>query len=254
MDTVLFFVMWMLIILASFRQTGAVNTNQDILRYSAYELKSLRPGRSNQHKIFDLPKEMRPRQRGHRSDRTPESLKERGGGVCAFINNKWCSPNNVHIKETLCTPDIELLALTIRPFYLPREFPAIHINVVYIPPSANVETAHAILIGLIAEQQTKSPDASHARNNMLDLFYCSVKDAYKPTFHPPLGNSDHDVITLYPTYRPVLRQSKPIKKTIEVWNQAVQERLQDCFEETDWDLFMNNCKDIDELTDTVGDI
>lgn len=54
-----------------------------------------------------------------RGDRTSESGKSRGGGVCVFVNHKWC--NNWTVREKVCTPDYELLVVGLRPFYLPRE-------------------------------------------------------------------------------------------------------------------------------------
>ncbi len=30
-----------------------------------------------------------------------------GGGLCLYVNKNWC--NTVVVRETLCTPDIELL-------------------------------------------------------------------------------------------------------------------------------------------------
>ena len=44
----------------------------------------------------------------YRGDRTKDSGKNTGGGVCALINNKWCSPNNIHITHKSCTPDLAL--------------------------------------------------------------------------------------------------------------------------------------------------
>ncbi|KAI3354614.1 hypothetical protein L3Q82_019118 [Scortum barcoo] len=51
-----------------------------------------------------------------------ESGKKKGGGIALFVNNKWCNPGHIHLKEQRCTGDIELLAVSIRPYYLPREF------------------------------------------------------------------------------------------------------------------------------------
>ena len=39
------------------------------------------------------------------------------------------------VRETLCTPDIELLSVSLHPFYLPREFPQSFITLVYIHTS-----------------------------------------------------------------------------------------------------------------------
>ena len=54
------------------------------------------------------------------ADVTGKSL---GGGVCLYVNERWC--RNITVRETVCTPDIELLSVFVRPFYLPREFPQI---------------------------------------------------------------------------------------------------------------------------------
>ncbi len=45
-----------------------------------------------------------------------------------------------------------------RPFYLPREFTAIVIAAVYIPPCANAKDALRELYSAISEQQTNNPD------------------------------------------------------------------------------------------------
>ena len=42
--------------------------------------------------------------------------KEQGGGVCSYVNRKWC--NTVFVREALCTPDIELPSISLRPFYI----------------------------------------------------------------------------------------------------------------------------------------
>ncbi len=71
----------------------------------------------------------------HRSDRTKELTgKSRGGGVCFYINNSWCDERNIHSIKSFCSPDLEFHTLLCRPFWLPREFTAIIITAVYIPP------------------------------------------------------------------------------------------------------------------------
>lgn len=47
--------------------------------------------------------------------------KAQGGGVCLYIRESWCK--SVHVKGRVCTKDIELLTVALRPQYLPREFP-----------------------------------------------------------------------------------------------------------------------------------
>ena len=64
-----------------------------------------------------------------RMDRTLDSNKLTGGGVCAYVNKRWCT--DIKVKHTVCSPDIELLTISLCPFYLPREFNQIFITDVY---------------------------------------------------------------------------------------------------------------------------
>ncbi|KAK4327549.1 hypothetical protein Pmani_001956 [Petrolisthes manimaculis] len=53
--------------------------------------------------------------RGDRKD----TVKQRGGGVAVYINERWCK--QVNVKERLCCNDLEYLVITCRPFYLPPQ-------------------------------------------------------------------------------------------------------------------------------------
>ncbi len=97
----------------------------------------------------------------HCSDSAKELTgKSRGGGVCFYINNSWCNERNIHSIKSFCSPDLEFHTLLCRPFWLPREFTAIIITAVYIPPQANTDQALRELYGNISEQETAHPDAA----------------------------------------------------------------------------------------------
>ncbi|XP_054650702.1 uncharacterized protein LOC129191401 [Dunckerocampus dactyliophorus] len=55
----------------------------------------------------------------YRGDRTLASGKHRGGGVCVYVNKRWCT--DVQTMEKHCSQDIELLMVKCRPFYLPHK-------------------------------------------------------------------------------------------------------------------------------------
>ncbi|XP_054618103.1 protein-L-isoaspartate(D-aspartate) O-methyltransferase isoform X1 [Dunckerocampus dactyliophorus] len=57
----------------------------------------------------------------YRGDRTLASGKHRGGGVCVYVNKRWCT--DVQTMEKHCSQDIELLMVKCRPFYLPPPGP-----------------------------------------------------------------------------------------------------------------------------------
>ncbi len=169
-----------------------------------------------------------------------------------------------------------------RPFYMPREFTAIVIVAVYIPPCANAKDALRELYCAISEQQTNNPDGffiiagdfNHANlktvlpkfyqhvnfatrgNNTLDFVYTTVKNAYKAVPRPHLGYSDHISVMLIPAYRPLLKLAKPVQKLITIWPENATSTLQDCFQCTDWNMFKeaatyNNHTDLQEYTETV---
>ena len=140
-----------------------------------------------------------------------------------YINEQWCT--NWSIKEKLCTPDIELMIVGLRPFYIPREFNQLFVMVVYIHPGADVAVASRAIADRINRLESKSPDSpkfvigdfnqctlgdvlptyEQYVNNptrgdaTLDRCYGNISEAYKSKACPQLGRSDHNNSLLIPT-------------------------------------------------------
>ena len=91
------------------------------------------------------------------ADRTAAANKSKGGGVCVYINEKYCT--NYCVKHQYCDSNIELLAVGLRPFYLPREFIQVITVVTYIPPSAKYNEASEKLEDLVSSLENNSPDS-----------------------------------------------------------------------------------------------
>ena len=199
-----------------------------------------------------------------RLDRKAEVTgKTQGGGVCLYVNKQYCS--SVTVRERICTPDVELLSVSLRPFYLPREFPQVFLTIVYIHPRANATSASSTIFDLVQKLQSISPDAPNfilgdfnhvtlkktltnfyqyvscptRRDKTLDLCYGSVKEAYKSVPLPPLGSADHNCVHLLPIYKTVLKREKTLTKDINVWTEESVACLQECYDCTDWDMFKN---------------
>lgn len=143
-------------------------------------------------------------------DHTADSGKSRGGGVCAYIHNSWCT--DTIVIERHCCLDLEFLMLKCWPFYLPREFSSVFITAVFVHPRANAKTAMGKLYDAICNQQNRHPesifivagDLNHTnlktvlpkfdknvhiktRNNKtLDQVYTNVPGAYKTQSSPHL--------------------------------------------------------------------
>lgn len=212
-----------------------------------------------------------------RLDRLSEVTgKTQGGGVCLYINKRYCSC--VTVRERICTPDVELLSVSLRPFYLPREFPQIFITVVYIQPKANPASATCTVFDVVQKLQSISPEApnfilgdfnhvslkqtlktfhqyvscSTRRGKTLDLCYGSVRGAYKSVPLAPLGSSDHNCVHLLPTYKTVLKREKTVIKEIRMWSEDAVSCLKDCYSCTDWNIFKQDCgDDLDSMVDVT---
>lgn len=213
-----------------------------------------------------------------RMDRNLNSGKSKGGGVCAFINNKYCYPSHITTKHQVCTKDIELLELSLRPYYLPREIHQIRLFVVYIAPSADTQAAAALIHELVSQAEAEAPDAAKiimgdfnlcslnehlptyqqyvtcpTRNEAcLDLCYGNIKDAFYAKALSGLGSSDHNMVKLVPAYEPRLRREKAKRVEVKSWTTAATEALQDCLECTDWDVVNDGYDSIDDAVFAIS--
>lgn len=216
-----------------------------------------------------------------RHDRDPEKAgKKSGGGVCLYVNNQWCHPGHITEKHRVCDPNIELLAVSCRPYFLPREFTNVIVIVTYIPPSANAKLATDSISRVVHELQSHTTDALVVINGdfnhctlsaslpsfrqfvncptrgekTIDLFYANIKDSYKSTDLPPLGRSDHNLVLLSSKYTTLARRQPVSTKTVRVWSKGACQDLQDCLECTDWSVFYDeDSKEVDCVTDCVTD-
>ncbi|KAI2664123.1 RNA-directed DNA polymerase from mobile element jockey [Labeo rohita] len=185
-----------------------------------------------------------------RADRTHQSGKVRGGGICIYVNNRWC--DNIKIHNRICTPDVEMMTVSLRPFHLPREFQTVVVTCVYICPSANARVAAELVADNANTMLAAYPEAPAfilgdfnncrlndvlpsfhqfvdvptRKENTLDLCYGNVAGAYTARAFPPLGFSDHNVIFLLPQYKPKLKRIKPTIYSATLWSEDAIEQLQ----------------------------
>ncbi|KAI4886185.1 hypothetical protein NFI96_014738, partial [Prochilodus magdalenae] len=212
----------------------------------------------------------------HRADRDAErSGKSRGGGICFYINERWCRDTTVLLKS--CSPHLESLFITCRPFYSPREFSSFILAGIYIAPSACTSDALKQLAEQITKVEREFPDSlliilgdfnsanltkeipkyrQHIacptrEGNTLDKCYTCIKNAYRAVTRAAVGLSDHSLVHLIPTYRQKLKTNKPVITTVKRWTSGDIEKLQGCFESTNWAVFEEATDGLDEYTDTV---
>ena len=103
--------------------------------------------------------------------------KTKGGGVCVFVNEKWCS--NVTLKEQHCRADVEFLTVALRLFYLPRAVRQMFVTVVYIHPRAVVKVAAGVIRRAVQKQETQCPESVHLIAG--DFNYCRLNKALPTT-------------------------------------------------------------------------
>lgn len=212
----------------------------------------------------------------HRKDRSQEQTgKSEGGGVCVMVNHRWCADTTIFAQS--CSPLLEQITVNCRPFYSPREFSSFVIMTVYIPPDANASAAINELTQHAAAAESAFPDSpiiiagdfNHTNlrktlpryyqhvdcptreDKTLDHCYTTIKHAYRATPRAPLGDSDHSMVLLTPTYRQRLKTVKPVTKTVRRWTSEATEALRGCLETTDWSVFKESSSSLDEYADTV---
>ncbi len=211
-----------------------------------------------------------------RMDRTAEAGKTKGGGVCFFINKKWCDPRNISILSRSCSPHLEHLSI-ICPFYLPREFSSIVVSAVYISPQADTSLALSILHDKLSGYINIHPDTAciiagdfnkanlkkvmpnfHQHiscptrgQNTLDHCYTQFKNAYKAHSLPAFGKSDHSAIFLTPEYKQWIVQDPPVEKEVTRWSSHSEAMLQASLDDVDWDMFRASSSDVSEFTEVA---
>lgn len=189
-----------------------------------------------------------------------------------FVDERWATQYT--IREKVCTRDYEILVVSIRPFYLPREFRQNTIILTYIPgpdfegAAARVAECYNDALARSADQpvlgDVNSCDLSSHLPTLqqyvncpthlmrtLDKCYGNIQDAYKSVCQPALGKSDHYIVHLVPRYRANLKHEKPVTKEVHVWTDDSTDKQRDCFDDTDWQMFFDSCDNPHDLTDIL---
>ncbi|KAK1793638.1 hypothetical protein P4O66_012012 [Electrophorus voltai] len=173
----------------------------------------------------------------HYMDRTADSGKSRGGGVCMMVNNSWCNNANVANMDTALCELHEALT----------QFQAQHGDAALIVVgdfnSANLKHAVPNLY-----QHVTFPTRG---NRTLDHCYTPYKDSHKALAHPPFGKSDHASIFLIPKYKQSLKREASVQKEVTRWTDQLVAALQDALDDADWDMFRRSTDDVSEFTEAV---
>ncbi len=168
----------------------------------------------------------------HRFVRNRDSGKSRRGGLCIPVNNDY---SNSWITDSYRSPDLEVMSLTCRPFYLPRELTVVIIMAVYIPPDANVSSALFYPSSTINKQECAHPDSVFIIAGVFNQAICELLDCGEKYMQPCLFQhkaciQSHTLASQ--TTSPCL--SKPTTKTIKTWPEGALSQLQDFLNNRTW--------------------
>ena len=72
-----------------------------------------------------------------------------------FVNERWFNPGYVTMKKRMCSLDIELLAVSMLPYHLLREFSSAIFVCVYVPQSADETVACDAIYTTVAQLPSK---------------------------------------------------------------------------------------------------
>jgi hypothetical protein len=168
-----------------------------------------------------------------RADRNVISTdKTIGGGLVLYINKHWS--DSFHVISTHSSHYLETMAISLRPFWTPREVSSITVLLIYAavfestPNNVAKETRKTInhLIDALEKVNPNSTiialgDLNHIdiklpsfyqqvtcptrKSKTLDKCYIKFKNAFKSYPLGKLGKSDHNPVALIPRYKPVSR-------------------------------------------------
>ena len=94
-----------------------------------------------------------------RVDRTNDTEKLRGGGLCVFVNEQWCHLNNIAIKHKSCSKNGEIFIMELGPYYIPREFSHVILTTIYVPNNTVANTAALENSEALRNYESSDPDA-----------------------------------------------------------------------------------------------
>ena len=205
--------------------------------------------------------------------------KSTGGGVCIYVNEQWCAHSNVKLRQQVCTPHVEVLSVSLRPKYLPREFGLVFITVLYVHPAANETRATTTIADCEHTLELISPEApcfvlgdfnkcslrsalpsyqqyvssTTRAGKILDCCYGNVKNAYRSISKQPIGSSDHNTVHLITVYRKKVKTGKVSVREVKQWTTDAVEELRGCMECTDWDVFFSPGDSLDHTATVISD-
>ena len=104
-----------------------------------------------------------------RTDRTKDSGKLKGGGLCVFENEQWCHHNNITIKYKSCSQNAEIFIIGLRPYYIPREFTC---DPNYAPNNTVTNKAALEISEALGNYESSAPDALFLING--DFNHCKL--------------------------------------------------------------------------------
>lgn len=84
-----------------------------------------------------------------------------------------------------------------------------------------------VSLSLVLTNFTKYVDYAMRGNKILDLLYANVKKGYNSSSLHPLDDSEHNLILLDTTYRPMMEQQAASTRTVNVWSDGTEEALQE---------------------------
>ena len=79
------------------------------------------------------------------------------------------------MKHKVCTPNVQLLTDSVRPYYIPQRFSHVLITTVYARQSANAKNAAKVISSHVIDLVTSAPDAFKMITG--DFNHCSLKTA-----------------------------------------------------------------------------
>ena len=193
------------------------------------------------------------------ADRTNNFGELKDEGLCIFVNEQWCHPNNIAMKHKSCSQNAKIFIMGFHSHYIPREYSHVILTTIYVPNTTVANKAALEISEALINYESSAPDAlllingdfNHCNllqswNQYYQHIHCTTRNtatldycySYSAIQMASLGESDHNLVFVRPKYLPIIQHIKPKTVLVKNWTAEGITMLQGAFECTDWNVFL----------------
>lgn len=158
--------------------------------------------------------------------------KRENGALAIFINDRWCHPGHVVTKQWICSLDIGLLAMGLRPYYIRRGLRYWHYGMVMFSYPHSDSVVHVTHFVTVRPQTLWSMGTSTTGVlSGLQFVDCPIRErrTWDLLWH---ANVEEACSSIAQAQTHNVKWLPALARNVGRWTEEVSQSLQDCFKAT----------------------